>query len=178
MTGIFRETSPAGDEAIYSPDMRHRYLLTRDLRTLDGPVLGCVGLNPSTADAFDDDPTIRKIRGYGRRWGFPRLLMGNLFGFRSTDPKGLRTADDPVGPPNAEYLEQIVRDADRVLVAWGACNVSRAVRERASAQATIVCELARKHGKTLYALRETKDGHPYHPLYLRGDLEPTVWQAT
>ena len=175
MTSTIRETSLDGDEAIYSPDMRHRYLLTRNFRLIV-PTLSCIALNPSTASAFEDDPTIRKIRGYGRRWGFPRLLMGNLFGLRSTDPKGLRTVDDPVGPLNDEYLEQIIRDADRVLVAWGACNVSRAVRERASAQAETVCQLARKHGKTLYALRETKDGHPMHPLYCRGDLEPQRWQ--
>lgn len=106
--------------AILSPDGRYRYALTRDTGTPgDGTVLW-VMLNPSTADATEDDPTIRKCLGFARRWGFARISVGNLYGLRATDPRELGRADDPVGPENDDHLIELGGQADEVVFAWGA----------------------------------------------------------
>lgn len=46
-----------------------------------------IGLNPSTADAYEDDATIRRLIGFSKDWGFGGLTIVNLFAYRSTDPK-------------------------------------------------------------------------------------------
>ena len=97
--------------AILSPCGRYRYRLERDLGAI-GAMRGSVAfvmLNPSTADATTGDPTIRRCIGYARAWSYAKLIVGNAYAWRSTDPAGLWTADDPVGPENDQHLEQIAR---------------------------------------------------------------------
>src|SRR3954451_2301972 len=40
-------------------------------------------VNPSTADAETDDPTIRKVKGFSERAGYGHIIVGNLFAFRA-----------------------------------------------------------------------------------------------
>ena len=82
--------------AILSEDRKYRYVL---LRTWDEakPAVLFIGLNPSTADEEDDDPTILKCINYAKTWGYGKILMVNLFALRSTDPSILIHAADPVG---------------------------------------------------------------------------------
>ena len=68
---------------------KYRYEIWRRWRGGDGTAV-FIGLNPSTADATQDDPTIRRCVGFARQWGFDWLFMGNLYAYRSTDPKPLR----------------------------------------------------------------------------------------
>ena len=77
-------------------------------------------LNPSTADAERDDPTIRRCIGFSRAWGFGGAEMVNLFALRSTDPGRLREAADPVGPGNVAHIADAARGATQVIAAWGA----------------------------------------------------------
>jgi hypothetical protein len=152
----------------------YRYWLTRtwdDAR----PPLAVVGLNPSTADAEQDDPTIRRCMGFAWAWGHGGLVMLNLFALRSTDPKGLRRAFDPVGPANDATLLEATKGR-RVLCAWGAhgtyCDRNRRVldlfndmdmADGADAARDLVC------------LGTTQDGHPRHPLYVRADQPPVLF---
>ena len=78
-------------EAVISQDERHRYSLTR--RWGDGPRVCCwIMLNPSTADATTDDPTIRRCIGFTHDWGYDALTVVNLYAWRATDPADLRNA--------------------------------------------------------------------------------------
>jgi hypothetical protein len=124
------------------------------------PVVNFVGLNPSTADATKDDPTIRRCIGFAKAWGCGGLLMTNLFAFRSTDPKGLLTADDPVGEGNQPSLLRAKRLARYVIAAWG-------VHGTLSGRDAEVMALF----GPVQCLGYTKDGHPRHPLYVRADAE-------
>ena len=78
---------------------RYRYALRRTFPAGQGTVL-FVGLNPSTADAHVDDPTIRRCMGFAAAWGHRELWVANLFALRSPYPDALLGADDPVGPRN------------------------------------------------------------------------------
>jgi hypothetical protein len=158
--------------AIFGPGETHRYGLIRTSLCLDRGVL-CpaakkvlfVMLNPSTADAQKDDPTVRRCLGYARRWGYCDLLIGNIFALRSTDPAALYRDKDPVGQDNDAWLLRMARHADRVICAWGKHGALKG-------RGATVLEILRAAGVKPLALRLTKDGHPGHPLYLPADAEP------
>jgi hypothetical protein len=125
-----------------------------------------IGLNPSTADETLNDPTIRRCINFAKDWGYDGLYMLNAYAFRSTDPKNMQAAANPVGPDNDRFIAEITAKAELVLAAWGVhCEISRADR---------VCQLV---NKPVYCLGKTKVGNPRHPLYIRADTAPTLfWQ--
>jgi hypothetical protein len=138
------------------------------------PSVGFVMLNPSTADADVDDPTIRRCMGYARTWRFGAIAVANVCALRSTDPKTLLAHPDPRGPDNDEALRWLARSCSRVVVAWGTF-VDR-LRGRPHARALAVLREARGPGcEPIMALRVTKGGHPSHPLYLPADLVPVEY---
>lgn len=147
--------------AYFSPDRIYRYSLTRESAPLTGQgMVVFIGLNPSTADETQDDPTIRRCIDFARRWGFARLKMLNLFAFRSTDPRGLLNADDPVGPENDCVIAKVIGGSELVVCAWGSFPSDGRV-------ARVLELVAAPH-----ALGLTKNGSPRHPLYVRGDTAP------
>ena len=122
-----------------------------------------IGLNPSTADEVDDDPTVRRCIAYARAWGFDALCMTNLFGLRATLPAVMRAHAAPVGPENDARLADCARRAALIVACWG--NHGRHLDRDAA-----VLRLLRRH--RLHCLKLTSAGTPNHPLYLRGDLRP------
>jgi hypothetical protein len=120
-------------------------------------------VNPSKADAEKDDPTIRRCVGFARGWGYGGFIMVNLYGLRSTDPKALKTAANPVGRENGHYLTLAVKQAGKIVCAWGLPGFARG---RAVAETLIA------NGYELYCLGMASNGAPLHPLRLRKDLKP------
>lgn len=150
--------------ALISPCGRYRYWLLRvwDDNPRKNYVLW-VMLNPSTADATQDDPTIRRCIAFSKAWGYDGLIVCNLYGYRATKPVDLWKASDPVGPENDFHLESGGHCSKKMIAAWGA----NAQPERAAH----VTKLLSKFGE-LCALGVTKDRQPKHPLYLPGALQP------
>lgn len=159
--------------AIISPCGRYRYRLERPGT---GPgATAIIMVNPSTADAELDDATIRKLRGFGSRNGWGKLIVGNLFAYRATDVGELGRVADPIGPDNTWHLAVILRDVNRVVFAWGPLSkqpkgyrgiwlgVNRAARQ-AGHQPLCIGPVA-------------KCGHPKHPLMLGYDLPMQIWEA-
>ncbi len=97
---------------------RFRYQLWRTWNP-EGPRIGFVGLNPSTADATTDDPTLRRLMGFAKQWGFGGLVLVNLYALRATDPKTLWQVDDPMGPRADEWIRKALKPVDEVVVCWG-----------------------------------------------------------
>src|SRR5688500_18287560 len=99
---------------------RYRYHLERRWAT---HVLPIVMLNPSTADAEIDDPTIRRCMGFAKRDGYGGIAVCNLYALRSPSPDDLWRADDPYGPDNGEALRRLALYASvntlPILCAWG-----------------------------------------------------------
>ena len=154
----------ASRSAVISSDGLYRYRLDR--RWGYGARVVWIMLNPSTADAEQDDASIRRITGFSRGWGFSALTVVNLYGWRATDPTDLWSAADPVGPDNDRHIAEVCATS-HVIAAWGA----NARPDRISA----VLALPAMDG--LKALAVTKTGQPRHPLYLRGDLTPQPWRC-
>jgi hypothetical protein len=155
--------------AIISECGAYRYLLKRAADSMC-PMKSTalfVMLNPSTANAELDDPTIRRCRGFARLWDCNGLAVANLYALRSTDPAGLWSHTDPVGPDNDAYLSTFARECGDVVCAWGA----NAKPERAAHVANILTH----SGARLWCLGTTKDGSPRHPLYVRGDQPLVEW---
>lgn len=160
----------AAASAEFSTCRRYRYTLTR--RFASGPSVAFIGLNPSTADETQDDPTIRRCLGFARRWGFGELLMLNLYTLRSTAPSGLWGVPEPVG---ADCSWGNVADvaialgantARMVICAWGA-NPGP-VPDRPA----VVLRIVEDAGARAFALGLTRDGQPRHPLRVRADVDP------
>lgn len=130
-----------------------------------------VMLNPSTADATEDDPTIRRCRDYARRWGFEHLYVVNLFAFRATDPSELYEAHlrdvDIVGPENDDHIFRVAEESDIVIAAWGVPPRGLLWRE-----AEVRELFQKKYSGKVRALGLTKNAHPRHPLYMRKHVKP------
>jgi hypothetical protein len=151
-----------------STDGVYRYRLLR--RWHEGPeVLRWIMLNPSTADASLDDPTIRRCMGFARDWGYAGIVVQNLYALRATDPRGLRGHPDPVGPVNDSYIA-----GWRVptICAWG-----NHADDGRPGRATEVLALLHKCGVEPMCLGRTKGGHPKHPLYLPKTAAPFRLEA-
>lgn len=148
----------------------YRYALWRDWDVAKGRVCWIM-LNPSTADAEEDDPTIRRCMGFARAWGYGGIVVVNLFAFRATKPADMLYADDPVGPDNDATIREALNSGLTAMhvCAWG----QNAPRDR---EAEVV-KLIRDYGYVPHALRLTKSGHPGHPLYLPGDLVPAPFRG-
>lgn len=108
--------------AVISPCGQYRYSLWRKWAESDRMPVMWVMLNPSTADADIDDPTIKRCMEFSRRWGYGAMWVGNLYAYRSTDPAGLWAfpASDRIGPWNAHYLYKMATHSAKVICAWGA----------------------------------------------------------
>jgi hypothetical protein len=161
-------SDPVVTDAVISDCGRFRYLLTRRFASVDGPAVTFIMLNPSTADAANDDPTIRRCMAYAQRWGHGSLFVVNLFALRSTSSREISECAgvgvDPRGPDNLLYVRRACSTGE-VVCAWG----NHGAFEHAGAR---MIEWLRDQGVTPLALRMTKAGHPAHPLYLPGDLQP------
>lgn len=152
--------SPAG--ATISSCGRYRYSLFRRWND-DAPTSVWIMLNPSTADGTLDDPTIRRVVGYAKAWGDGGIIVVNLFGLRATSPKKIREPGDPIGAGNDGHLQKLFAYDRRIIAAWGrdGCYLDRDLE---------VMRLL--GGRTVECLGITKDGHPWHPLYLPANLRP------
>lgn len=172
--------------AVIDATGRYRYVLRRQWHEWRrDPHLGVLGahaasvlwimLNPSTADAAVDDPTIRRCVAFSRSWGYDGLVVVNLFALRATNPKALRLPENfyqsehlsVIGPENDAVIEREASAAQLVVAAWGNHGALYGRNEE-------VRELIER---PLHHLGLTKMGQPRHPLYVRSDVRLTEWAA-
>lgn len=156
--------------ALVSPCGRYRWLLWRRWAG-DARPLVWVMLNPSTAGANDDDPTIRKCRGFSRRLGYGAMSVVNLFSYRATQPSDLHAwaRDGALSGEDAEQLRGACGGRD-VILAWGAHGAQYPVRVRTTIEA--VRGVARRVG---HLGELTKAGEYRHPLMLSYATTITWW---
>jgi hypothetical protein len=173
MSGISRDSKSSSNgcgrlvigTAQFSRCGRYRYTLERSWTLSQAGYVLFVGLNPSTADAQTDDPTVRRMGQFARDWGFGRMTVCNLFAFRATDPRVLKRARDPVGPANIRVLRAQARRAALIVACWG--NHGQWQK-----QAALALPLFIEGRQPLLCFGVTRLGEPKHPLYLRRSLAP------
>lgn len=181
---VITERMTAGDLvtgwAEFSPTRSHRFTLGRLLDFgLGGarmyPRCCFIMLNPSTADAFKLDPTVKRCAAFAKRWGYGTLEVVNLFALRTPKPSVLRGASNRYHYQlfNLGRIRMVAQRAQLVICAWGADPIARET-------ATAVNELLAMHGVRTHALLQNPDGSPRHPL-ARGrnrvpeHVEPIPW---
>ena len=151
-------------EAHFSDCENYRYWLTRSWDSSKDSIAWIL-LNPSTARADVDDPTIRRCTNYSKQWGYGSLVILNTFALRSTDPRQLKEVDDPVGPENDWHIALWAISVSQCMVGWGTHG---SYKQRGES----VVYMLRRWGVDPYCLGATKHGYPKHPLYLKNSLEP------
>lgn len=143
--------------ALFSNCGKYRYKLWRIWNEDQATVL-FIMLNPSTADHTKDDATIRRCIGFAKSWGFGGIYIGNLFGYRTSDPKDLKNLNDSRGPFNLIHLKALSKISKMTICAWG---------NKQGRQENLIKEF-----NNLHYLELAKDGTPKHPLYLKKNLLP------
>lgn len=144
--------------AILSPCRTYRYSLSRIWYPHKERIV-FIGLNPSTADENVDDHTIRREINFTLYWGYGGFYKVNIFAFRSTDPKGLTSFPDPIGPDNDRHIHEICKGR-KVVAAWG--NGGKLFNR---------ANIVKDNIPNLYCFGITKQGEPKHPARLRKDTQ-------
>lgn len=159
----------ANRDALVTPCGVFRYWL---MRRWSGcrPMLLFVMLNPSTADADTDDPTIRRCAHFAMMHEYGGFYVVNLFAFRATKPADLRRGGYQVGPDNDAHTERLLAECPEVCVAWGA-NAAGLERPQ------VVLPMIRRAGRQPLCLAITSSGYPQHPLMLPKDCRLRPFQA-
>jgi hypothetical protein len=153
------------DVAEFSSCRNWRYTLHR--RWDDGPTVGFIMFNPSTADETQDDPTIRRCIGFAQRWGYGQIVILNLFAIRGTDPRIVRNVADPIGPQNDFWIVHEMTGCRELICAWGCGQWMKG--ELAKRPASVLSFIRSYRNETdlpIRCLGVRQDGHPRHPLML------------
>lgn len=148
--------------AEFSKDRKYRYALWR-IWDESLPKLMVIGLNPSTANETKTDATITRVKGFATSWNYGGFYMMNLFAYVTPYPEELQKCSDPLGD-NDGWLEKIAPKCSKVIFAWG--NFKEA-QERS--------KQVIKMFPDAYALILNKDGTPRHPLYVKADTIPVLF---
>lgn len=149
--------------AIYSDCEKYRYELRRVWNHKEKLVCWIM-LNPSTADAEHNDPSVQRCMNYTKSWKYGGVIITNLFGLRSTDPKKLWSTNEPIGPGNEEFIINADKEADLTVMAWGIHGLYKNQAQH------ILNFLRQPHFLSL-----TRNCCPRHPLYLKKNLQPQKW---
>ena len=144
--------------ALFSDENRkYRYALWR-IWDKSKEALLFIGLNPSTANDIKDDPTIIRLVGFAKHWGFGGLYAGNLFSIVSAHPRILLTpaAAEKPGGLNDVAIKEMNKLCSTVLVGWGEWGKNIGLRPN---------EVITLVGERTFCLKINKSGEPCHPLY-------------
>ena len=162
-TDFSQYSYPVIYRATISKDKQYRYTLSR-IWDQDKEMILFIGLNPSTADAKENDPTIRRLIGYATRWGYGGMHVCNLFAYRTPHPKELFKVANPIGPRNDVYIKKLNKLSTTTVLVYG--NDGKRLNRHE--------EILKIIDKP-YCIQKSKTGMPMHPLYLKYTDKPIVY---
>lgn len=145
--------------ADFDDDRKNRYVLWR-IWDDSKPMVMFIGLNPSKANESKPDPTITRVIGFAKSWGYGGIYMLNLFPYVTPYPEELVETTDEDKWLNSLYLCEYGDKSQEVVFAWGNFKVARQFAKTMAQQFT-----------NAKALIMNKNGSPRHPLYVKGDTK-------
>lgn len=154
---------------IYETDKLNQYRFA--LGSLSEKVLFVLGVNPSTADDKEPDPTMKQVMYFAKKHGYTSFVMFNLYPLRQTDPKALpEQPDEQMVDKNVEIIFDIISKQVNVDIwaAWGGDIDSRGYLRHCLEKI-----YQKLDGCSINWLRLGEllgSGHPAHPLYKSHDL--------
>ena len=158
-----------GEKWIYVPHeyREYRYLLgTRGKKPLI-----CIGINPSTAAPDDLDNTLKSVERIAHGNGYDSFIMFNVYAQRATRPDDMEnTCNTFLHSENMAAFEYILRNCAAQPAVWAAWGTIIEKRNYLFSCVADMIEIGKRYGAHwLTAGKESKAGHPHHPLYLRSD---------
>lgn len=150
---------PETDGAIFSSCLRYRHLLWRKGYN----PLVFVMLNPSIANAHENDHTLRSCLRIAKHNRFDGVVVANLHDLISTDAKVIKTHTNTTSILANHYIEEAAHIGSFVVCAWGNGGV---IRRRGE----YVRHMLRGMGVQMKCFNITKLDQPEHPLYQRTDV--------
>ena len=148
--------------ALFSEKRKYRYCLWRIWDEFL-PMIMFIGLNPSTANEEQDDPTIRRVVGFARSWGYGGVYMLNLFTYVTAYPAVLMKCNNPLMLSDW-YLRLYAKEVDKIVFAWGSFPEAFERAEKVKGMFPIA-----------YCLGQNSNGSPKHPLYLKSDTRLRIY---
>jgi len=145
--------------AFFSDCRKYRYALWR-IWDDSKPLVMFIGLNPSTADETEPDPTIKRVCAIANYNGYGGIYMMNCFPFVSTKPEEMLLCkrNSVEWNINESWLYQISKTCKEVVFAWGNFDVIKQINRD-------------KDLSNLFpqakALVINTNGSPKHPLYCK-----------
>ncbi len=158
---------------LFSESRSYRWILKRELLSGNKSVV-FIGLNPSSANSFNNDMTLRRIINFCSKWDYKNIYIINLFGLISKSPVQLSKSNDPIGGNNdlitLKSLKFWSEDSNCDLwLGWGDKGQFKGRDQK-------VIKLIKKFSnikssgnylsKSALCLGLSKKGNPRHPLYM------------
>lgn len=155
MHNIIEKQSNIVVHMIGSDDNKYRYVLTKtwDPKKRKGVM---IGINPSKATEFKGDNTVTNAMNFFIDSGFGELSIINLFPYMCTDTKELKMRDKIYDSKNDEYIKEICKRADMILVAWGYA------KDDYSEQKKHVIELIKSISNNVKCFQDAQGNKPQH----------------
>lgn len=138
-----------------SNDKKDRFSLSR-IWDSKKPKALYIMLNPSYADDESDDPTIRRLIFFSKKFKFGGFYVTNLFTQITPYPKELNM-DNNLKKKNLKIISELIKKSDLIVYAWGNL-VSEPLQLRKLIESPLCFGI-------------NKNGTPKHPLYLRSDTK-------
>lgn len=152
---LFGSQSIKGAE--FSSCGKYRYALWR-IWDEQKPVVMCIGLNPSTANSGQNDPTITFLIKMLTMMGYGGFYMMNLFAFITSKPKELKKEKDVLGDNN-KWLSIISPKCTDVVFCWGGFTVLSLYKEFEDR-----VEFMKEMFPKALCFGWTSSSQPFHPL--------------
>jgi hypothetical protein len=81
-----------------------------------------------------------------------------------------------IGPKNDEYILKVLMDSECVVLAWGNNVVEKSILRQSNRVDGMMKLLKNVARNRIYCLRRTSKGCPSHPLYIKSDTKPEIWE--
>ncbi|GGG49449.1 hypothetical protein GCM10011414_19070 [Croceivirga lutea] len=151
--------------AILSDCKKYRFLLWRTWNVTLPKVL-FIGLNPSKANAVNDDPTTKKIGLIAKHNNYGGFIIGNCFPRIATKPAELKNLERL--SENDKWLTIAKNYAVDVVFVWG--NFSLVYEQQRNRKLKSLFPNAN-------VLAYNKSGSPKHPLYIKANSSLIPFKA-